>query len=314
MTARHHHFLSQCYLRGFTKGSSKKSKLSVVDLSQKRYFETKPRNVGGIRDFNRIDADGVDQNILEKSLAEFEGEAARALKSLSNSAELAGDERDLILNLIGLLAVRSPQMREHMRKFHAQIAERLMDLTLVTKERWESQMEQMQRSGADVPGNVSYEEVKRFHDSKAYTIEVAREHHIGTEMTMFEAVLPTLFDRRWSLMLSNTETGAFITSDRPVVLGWNEPQKIPPLHRSSPGFGLKDTHVYFPVSKGVALLGQFEGIEKTVDGSTHAVATLNSRILHSSYSQIYAPNLGFRFLTRNGEIMSGKQLIRGFGS
>ena len=80
MTARHHHFLSQCYLRGFTKGNSKKSKLTVIDLLQNKHFETKPRNVGGLRDFNRIDVEGVDPIFLEKSLAEFEGEAARALK------------------------------------------------------------------------------------------------------------------------------------------------------------------------------------------------------------------------------------------
>lgn len=310
MTARHHHFLSQCYLRGFTKGSSKKSKLAVVDLSQNKHFETKARNVGGIRDFNRIDAEGVDQNILEKSLAEFEGEAARALKALSDGAEFSGEERNLILNLIGLLAVRSPQMREHMRKFQAQIAERVMDLTLATKERWESQMEKMRRSGADVSENVSYGDVKQFHDSKAYTIQVAREHHIGMEMTMFEAILPALLDRRWSLIRSNSETGAFITTDRPVVLGWNEPEKIPPFYRNSPGFGLKGTHVYFPVSKDVALLGEFEGIEGALNGNLLAVATLNSRMLHSVYSQVYAPNFGFPFLGSNGEIMSGKHLLR----
>jgi len=80
MTARHHHYLSQCYLKGFTKGGSKKSKLIVIDLKRKKYFETIPRNVGGIRDSNRIDIERIDQNILEKSIAEFESAAAASLR------------------------------------------------------------------------------------------------------------------------------------------------------------------------------------------------------------------------------------------
>ena len=54
MTARHHHYLSQCYLKGFTKGGSKKSKLKVFDLRNKKIFETIPRNVGGIRSIVRV--------------------------------------------------------------------------------------------------------------------------------------------------------------------------------------------------------------------------------------------------------------------
>ncbi|OKR44764.1 hypothetical protein BH595_17235 [Pseudomonas aeruginosa] len=79
MTSRHHHFLSQCYLRGFTKNGSKKSRLIALEPEKRSYFETNPRNVGGIRDFNRIEVEGVDQEVLEKSLSEFESDAATAL-------------------------------------------------------------------------------------------------------------------------------------------------------------------------------------------------------------------------------------------
>src|SRR4051812_34396398 len=102
MTARHHHYLSQCYLRGFTQGNLKKSKLTVIDFHKKNHFETTPRNVGGIRDFNRVDIVGVDQNVIESSLAEFEGNAASALRNINEGGSFSGDDRDLILNLIAL--------------------------------------------------------------------------------------------------------------------------------------------------------------------------------------------------------------------
>ncbi len=65
--SRHHHYLSQCYLKGFTQGSSKKSKLTVIDLKEKKRFEIIPRNVGGMRDFNRVEIEGVDPEVVEKN-------------------------------------------------------------------------------------------------------------------------------------------------------------------------------------------------------------------------------------------------------
>lgn len=53
--ARAHHFISQCYLKGFTRNGSKKSKLFVIGLEQLRSFETRPENVAHRRDFNRIE-------------------------------------------------------------------------------------------------------------------------------------------------------------------------------------------------------------------------------------------------------------------
>ncbi|WP_256026020.1 MULTISPECIES: DUF4238 domain-containing protein [Enterobacteriaceae] len=46
--ARHHHFLSQCYLKGFTSNGGKKSKLTVIDLKERKTFESNTRNVGGL--------------------------------------------------------------------------------------------------------------------------------------------------------------------------------------------------------------------------------------------------------------------------
>lgn len=309
MTARHHHFLSQCYLRGFTKNGSKKSNLIVVELSQKKHFETKPRNVGGIRDFNRINAEGVDQNILEKSLADFESQAATSLKALVEGADFAGQEKEAIITLIGLSAVRSPQMRENMREFQAQIAERILDIALASKERWESQIGQMRESGENVSESVTYEDVKRFHDSKAYKIDVAREHHIRMEMEMLQTIVPLLMERNWTLIRSNAESGSFITADRPVALDYDEPEKIPPVYRNAPGFGLTNTYVYFPIAKHVSLLGQFSERPPTLNAARGVVAHLNTRMLHSAYRQVYTPSLDFPFVGRDGEIMLGKALL-----
>ena len=37
--AKHHHYLSDCYLKEFTQGSAKNSKLAVVELKTKKYLK-----------------------------------------------------------------------------------------------------------------------------------------------------------------------------------------------------------------------------------------------------------------------------------
>jgi hypothetical protein len=214
MQGHQHHYISQCYLKGFTKAGSKKSQLTVVDFKEKKCFETIPRNVGGIRDFNRIDIAGKNPNIIEQSLASFEGRIASALQNLERDLSFDGSTKDLILFLIALIAVRSPEMREHLKKFH---------------------------------------------QKKAYTIKVSKEYHIYMEFAQIEALLPYLAGRNWLIILATNDSGPFITTDNPVNLTWKNPEKIQPFYRNSPGYGMKDTQVYFPVSKNLALVGEFDG-------------------------------------------------------
>ncbi|WP_280554734.1 DUF4238 domain-containing protein [Halomonas sp. 25-S5] len=314
MTARHHHYLSQCYLKGFTKGGAKKSKLTVIDFKENKRFETIPRNVGGIRDFNRIDIEGVEQNALEKSLSQFEGEAASALRNLEENLHFEGETRILILNLIALLAIRSPEMREHWRQCHAQIAERVMDLSLATKERWESQLRQMKESGKEVSDDITYEEIKRFHESKEYDITVAREHHIHMEFVGVDAILPYLDSRNWLLIKVTEESGPFITTDNPVNITWKEPDKIPLFYRNSPGYGMRGTQVYFPVSRNLALIGEFDGPEGIIDGNRELVSALNYKMLIFTYKQVYCPKIGFYFRGADGAPLEGTQVLKHIGA
>ncbi|MCX5880736.1 MAG: DUF4238 domain-containing protein [Deltaproteobacteria bacterium] len=310
MKARHHHYLSQCYLKGFTKGGSKKSKLTVIDFKEKKFFETTPRNIGGIRDFNRVDIEGIDPNAVENSYAEFEGKAATALKQIEELLEIDGTNKDCIFTLIALFAIRLPEQRENWRQFQAQILEKLMDLSLATKERWESQITQMKAGGYEANDDISYEDIKTFHKSKAYKIEFPKEHHIRMEMFGINAILPYLQGRNWLLIQSTEESGPFITTDNPVNLSWNEPEKIPPIYRESPGFGQKSTQVYFPLSKNIALLGEFEGKKGLVRGNKQLVAMLNSKMLMFMFKQIYAPKIDFYFLGHNGSILNGRRILK----
>lgn len=305
-TARHHHYISQCYLKGFTKNGAKKSKLTVIDLKQRKTFKSNTRNVGGIRDFNRVNYSKVEPDVLEKELSKFEGEVATALNKIKKTAKFEGDTKNIILNFIALLAIRSPQMRETWQKFHADIIEKMMDLSLSSKKRWES----LKTSHKEEKKGTSYEEIKKFHESKAYEIKLKTEYHLHIEFVGINALLPYLNHRKWLLVKANKSTGPFITTDNPINLIWNEPDKIPPFYRSHPGFGLKGTQLYFPVSRELALIGEFDGPEGVIAGTKEYVAALNTKMVLFAYKQVYAPKIEFHVVNSSEKISDGNIILK----
>lgn len=80
--SRGHHYLPQCYLKGFSKKKGKKSwQLQVIDVEYKTQFPATPKRVGLQRDFNRIDIEGVEPDALETSLSTFETDLAESLRA-----------------------------------------------------------------------------------------------------------------------------------------------------------------------------------------------------------------------------------------
>src|ERR1700680_888417 len=98
MTARRHHYVPQCYLKGFVRDRNK-PKLFLIDAKEKRSFPTAPVNVAVGRDFHRIEIDGYEPDALEKSFSEFEGGVSRALDRIIAARSIGhDDDRAYLLN------------------------------------------------------------------------------------------------------------------------------------------------------------------------------------------------------------------------
>ena len=260
--ARIHHYIPQAYLRGFGWQKGKNWYLHAADLKKHHYFQPNTKNICAERDFMRFEMKGQSPDRLEKEMGTFEGKARQALLHVAETRTFEGENRTYVLNLMALLAVRSPQMRENMRDFQERVMKQVMSLTLATKERWEGQMEQLKAAGKAVNENVTYEEVKEFHERGEYKVNVRREFQIGSELKTHQTVLDTLAGRKWKLFYAGKDQGVFVTSDHPVVVSWNHFERIPPMMRRSPGFGMSDTEVIFPITHNCCLLGRFEGGER----------------------------------------------------
>ncbi len=292
---RRHHHIPQCYLKGFATGSGKHARVQVASFEGQRWFETHPKNIALERDFLRIDVKGHAPDAIEKEMASLESEIADSLRNIEQTLSFRGEDRNTLLNFIALLAVRSPWMREHWRKTQDGLSRRIMDMALGSKEMWESQMRQMKKAGRSVNEDVTYEQMKDFHERGEYEFTVAREWHIHMEFHVFRTVLEELGKRQWSMYVTNDKLGPFVTCDRPVSLTWMYPEKVPPLFRSSPGHGMPDTQVYVPMSHRLALLGEFNGEEGTYSALPSLVAMGNVRMIEHAAGQLYTIKRNFMY-------------------
>lgn len=282
--ARRHHFLPQCYLKGFCI-FPKKRQLFVVDAKQQISFTTNISNIAQERDFNRIGIDGFDPNFIESEMSKFESKASVAISNIIKDGKFIKDTKDLILNLIALLAIRSPQRRQHITGFHSDVVDRILDISLATEERWNQSQNKY-----SVDKHVAYKDAKEFYESKQFKISLTNEYLIETEFKLTDTILPLLHARNWQLVTTRGNENVFITSDNPVKLVWNDPDSVPPFYRQSPGFGLLDTTIYFPLTKNHFLIGRFDKPSGYIEGSDELVSACNGQTMGYSYNQIYSPS------------------------
>jgi hypothetical protein len=308
--SRHHHYIPQCYLRGFLPSGQKKPKLTVIDLKERRVFLTGTRGIGGIRDFNRIEADGILPDILENSLSSFEGQVATALKKIEEQHSLVDKQIfDIIINFIALLAIRHPQVRTNIANAQAGLTKMALAAILADKERYESTLRKARQKGEDIEEDIPYEQMKDFFDSEKYNIVVPNEFHIYIEFNSIKTILPFLFDRGWILLLADENAGPFITCDRPVILEWKHPENLPPFYRYSPGFGLKDTRIIFPVSKNMVMIGEFDIPNAVTLAKKRLVSVVNTKVIQFANPQVYAPDPSFSFINIEQKIRPGTDLL-----
>ena len=307
--ARIHHYISQCYLKGFTRDGTKDSQLFAINLSGGSTFSTKPKNVGAERDFNRIE--GHPPGELERELSSFESEVDAALDRIRQLRSIDNpDDWNAVLNLMALFAVRNPRLREIARDFVDRTSRIILSLALATPERWESQLRQMKAAGViDDEPRISYEQLKSFHEKGEYDIGISKASHIAREFMTHDSVLKTMATRKWLLCIANRESGGFCTSDHPVCLIHSDGET--PTFQRPVGYGTVGSTVIFPIGCELLAVGTFEGSGGVRQLSPFQVAYMNGVVCSYALRQIYAPDASFRVLVGNNlNPITGAELSR----
>jgi hypothetical protein len=320
MTSRRHHYVPQCYLKGFA-AERDKAQIHAVDLRRLLAFATSTKNVAQKRDFHSLADTNTDADALEKAFSGFESEVSLALeRCIAAGAFDAGDDRSYILNLIALIAVKNPRVRANHDRFRKRIMKTAMDLAISSPEIWATQVRKAKASGFIKPdADTDYEKMRAFVKANAYHIVISPADHVITELDVFDAVLPLFFQRAWMLLRAPAGTTGFITSDQPVCLMWSDPP-APGLGRPPPGFGRPGTMVLFPLSPSLALIGTFEGDDEVIDATGSQIADFNFAMIENARRQIYARGLDFLYRLeddappRTGRFVEDLTLLRARGA
>lgn len=291
---RNHHYLSQCYLKGFAETRSKEAMLHVWDLERRNRFKVRPRGVGAMRDFNRVEADGMDPNLIETGLGKFETDLDAALGRIIEARAIgSADDMVFVCNLMAMVLLRHPSTRDLTAHKFGEDSIASMKKGLESREAWAEQVRQMRAAGVHVNDNVTYEQMHEYINSDRLRLQVDRSHLNRLELQHFEKILPYFIERYWSLYRTDPATAPFIASDRPVFMMWADPEKRVKL--APPGLKSKNALLFFPLSKELALLGHTAGSPEQRNASYRQVAMMNGIQLHSARSQVYAPHDGFTY-------------------
>jgi hypothetical protein len=268
VVAKKHHYVPQMYLSGFANAAGQ---LYAVNAEERKCFRPTPANIAAERDFNTIEAEGVPPDALEKELAKLEGEIAPGIERIREAASFGenGKDREDIINLIAVMALRNPRSRKDMGKLYSQLVRAMLLMTFEEKGRWEAWVQEQKKTGQwtqDKPAD--YEGHKQFVEEHVNGLRVHQNFTLEMELN---------------------------ATDHPVCVhregGTNCGQQY------APGLGLTDRDVLIALLPKVALMGRLEGEEDVVEVDKHAVASFNATVMGYAMKQIYAGDDGF-FYTR----------------
>jgi hypothetical protein len=282
------------YLSGF---ANAKGQIWTSDASERKAFAVGPANIAAERDWNQIEIDGVPRDALEKELGKFEGVIAPAVKRVRESASFGkdGEDREDIINLVTLLAVRNPRVREGMQRLETDLLRAMLVAPFEDPKRWDAVVGQMKQMGHWPEGEpTDFEGFKKYVEENKDKLYAHKNLTLEMELAALEKMYPFFDERRWRILRAKEGAGGFVTTDHPVCVNKpGAPVNYGQLY--APGFGLADRDILFPLSSLVCLIGRREGDEDVLEVGLHNVASVNATVMGFALKQIYSADDQFYY-------------------
>lgn len=305
-TAKRHHFISQCYLRGFAADPAS-PKLYVVDFFDRKSFSTSPLNVAHERDFHAIDMPGQPRDLVEKKLGEdFESELGPALRRIIEGASLADDhDRGYLFFFMALLLMKTPSMRKRISEWMGGIADFTLRGQAADPAAWEAKIARAKAEGV-LPPDADAAAMRKHILEGNFEYGVSVPGHMYFEFRLAPTFVPWFEQRKWMLIKAPRNSPGFITSDNPVCVMWQDPSLPMPA-----GLGMRRTQIVFPVASELAMVGTYEDIgSPVVNADAELIAVINGNVLPYVNRQVYARDEHFAYaMPHNDSIRYGGDLL-----
>lgn len=243
---------------------------------------------------------------VEKAFAEFEGQAARVLRKITELNKLPGRPKDygILMYFMAQLVVRRPSVRETAQRQKDDLIRMVLrQHAALPDDQLRARLESIRSKDSDLPA-VELETFRDFIKSDEYSIEFSQNYHMKHLLTALlptaEALVPVLAARHWVLWLAQ-DSANFITNDRPVNLSWTV--DVGPFYANSPGFALTNTAIVFPFSRRLVMYGRFDGPRGAVlPANNQQVALINRVTARSAIRFVYSTDKDFALQKEDGEI------------
>ena len=288
---RRHHYVPAFLLQGFTPSGERDDFLWVHDQERSKLWRAKPDNAAHERDYYRVEIPDADPNAVETFFSQVEGRTSPVIRKMIRYHELPdGEDFRVLIEFVTLLALRTPSFRalyeQNMDHLHRSFAK----MMLSTREPFEQFVEEQRQEGVEIPPEITYEGLRDFaFDDDRYTVEIPRTNSVQMLLQIWRKLIPVFLGRQWSLLFTRPNEAHFICSDMPVSITPTRPDF--PLHFL--GFGLRETELYIPLSRGVALVGSYEAPSITTEIPLDFVRHVNQRTISFAERFLYSSEESF---------------------
>lgn len=298
--ARRHHWIPESYLGLFSREGNTGSQVFVVDCVERKSFWTSTDNVCVKRDFNRIESPDLDPNELETRLGQFESDSINALREIgAGRATTLSQEWLYCLNLMGLISTRNPTTRQQFTRAAERVTRELLQKSLESKEAWEATVSDIRAAGALDPRlPVDFERHREFVENSRFSTAFHQNFLILHELKGVTTVIEMLGRRTWSLLEAPSDSGGFLTTDRPVCVFPTDgstptaPTRLDDLRNS----------IVFPVSPRLLAYGCAYGRQYASDITRRAAAQFNLALLRFSTGRVFGPHERVEFGSSKAEL------------
>lgn len=284
-----HHYVSRCYLAGFTTDGTRDGKLHAFDLSNGRVWQSTTIKVAHENGFNKVK--GLDSDALEKRLSAFEDEIAPILKIIRDKRLLPeGTDRWKLMQFVSMLAIRNPANRRRQTAFETDILITTLHYYLSSPKRWFALLEQLSCDQPSPLTELTFDEAKKLLQPDKWNVKMSPAYFHEVEFHQVDIVTRFLMARNWVLMQAPLGIEV-ITHDNPVIpLPDGGPENMP----YGLGYG---SAIAFPISSDLILFGRFDQPEASLEVSDKSIAAINVMVFQRASRFAYARSSTFHYLT-----------------
>jgi len=234
--------------------------------------------------YNTIENDGNDEDLLEKISSKLEADVGRVFKKMKKTNNMISREDMSILLYFGsYLFVNVPHFRNNIKRFQESVAEGILDFLTSDLSVLKSAV-----GKTNIPNKESID-IQIIANSYKYgkiKVKVSKNVIVRSAINQVDNLFKILARMYWCFHVI-IDDAYYITSDTPIL----PISKDGFFDRFAPGFATADA-VVFPLTKKVCLVGQWQGECANIDVTGDAANGVNASMLKFS-NQLYMP------ITRN---------------